>query len=256
MNKGVFAERGPPSPVNVKKKKKNAAETEALVILSPWSALRLMVCQFRALGSLHSNCQGYKARGNSECRVTDVPEGRVKKKKKKRLSMFGMCWGLSRYSFKSSFYCLYSCVLCKSSCNLRVKHARTCSAQQLMKCSTMLSRLSGTEYKHLLSEDPAIVLFITPLFLHVQLYHLVQIEYKATTFDSFTFRLENEKNNNKKKKGTFLNPRLHYFFKMSVWRLEAKGSGDYKAPRPEKKQKSVMRRIFEGNQLIWESVRY
>lgn len=51
-------------------------------ILFPWSALWLMVCQFRALGSLHSNCQGYKARGSSECRVTDVPEGWVKKKKK------------------------------------------------------------------------------------------------------------------------------------------------------------------------------
>lgn len=59
-------------------------QKHTFVIHFPWSALRLMVCQFRALGSLHSNCQGYKARGSSECRVTDVPEGWVKKKKKKK----------------------------------------------------------------------------------------------------------------------------------------------------------------------------
>lgn len=57
-------------------------------ILFPWSALWLMVCQFRALGSLHSNCQGYKARGSSECRVTDVPEGWVKKKKQKKKTVY------------------------------------------------------------------------------------------------------------------------------------------------------------------------
>lgn len=50
-------------------------QKHTFVILFPWSALWLMFCQFRALGSLHSNCQGHKAGGSGECRMTDVTEG-------------------------------------------------------------------------------------------------------------------------------------------------------------------------------------
>lgn len=54
-------------------------QKHTFVILFPWSALWLMFCQFRALGSVHSNCQGHKAGGSGECRMTDVTGGWIKK---------------------------------------------------------------------------------------------------------------------------------------------------------------------------------
>lgn len=67
----TLRERGQPSELNNMLPK----QKHTFVILFPWSALWLMFCQFRDLGSLHINCQGRKAGGNGECKMTDVTEG-------------------------------------------------------------------------------------------------------------------------------------------------------------------------------------
>lgn len=64
-------------------------QRHTFVTLSPWSAFWLMFCQFHALGSLRSNCQRHKAGGSGGWRMSDVTESWMKK----RVSMFGMCWG-------------------------------------------------------------------------------------------------------------------------------------------------------------------
>lgn len=71
-------------------------QKHTFVILFPWSAFWLMFCQVHALGSLHSNCQRHKAGGSGGWRMSDVTEGWMKK----RLSMFGMCWGASKLGKK------------------------------------------------------------------------------------------------------------------------------------------------------------
>lgn len=69
------SEASEPSELNDMLPKQN----HTFVILFPRSALWLMFCQLHTLGSLHSNCQGHKAGGSGECRMTDVTEGWIKK---------------------------------------------------------------------------------------------------------------------------------------------------------------------------------
>lgn len=89
--------------------------------------------------------------------------------------MFGMCWGLPRYGFKSSFQCLYSYILCESSCTL----SKACTDMLYATVNEMqydAIAFVRDRMKVLFVSRPSHRAFVTPSFLHVQLYHLVPIE--------------------------------------------------------------------------------
>lgn len=86
-----------------------------------------MFCQFRAPGSLHSNCQGHKAGGGKSCRMTDVTEGWIKK----QLSVFGMCWGFQALRGEGMGEGRHVILLVLSALALRCK-----SALAFLPCST------------------------------------------------------------------------------------------------------------------------
>lgn len=80
---------GAPSPVNGEMLP-NQGHSFGIPFSS--SALWLMVRQFHAAGSLHSDCQGHGAHGREELRIQDE---RCAREMGRRLAILGMCWGLT-----------------------------------------------------------------------------------------------------------------------------------------------------------------